>query len=304
MTTNDLRGRRALITGASSGIGADLARELAALGVNLVLTARRRPPLEELAVELRATGVGVDVITADLGAPEVAHTLWQTATAGGPIDVVINNAGFGTFRRFGEVDWARDAELLQLNITSLVELSHLFVASCAGRRTPAYLLNVASIAAFQAVPHMASYAASKAYVLAFTEALHDEHRRGALRVTCLCPGGTITPFHAAAGAGNYGWLANASMMTSRAVARIAIAGLRKNRRIVIPGVMNKLTCWSVRLVPRAIAAALAGWVMGKPRADALPPREIAATTPATTPATSPAATPATSPEASPEAGDA
>jgi short-subunit dehydrogenase len=273
---SELRGLRALVTGASSGIGADLARELAAHGANLVLTARRRAPLEALADELRATGVQVDVITADLGDPEVAHTLWRAASAGGAIDVVVNNAGFGSFRRFGQVEWARDVEMLQLNITSLVELCHLFVGSCAGRAAPAYLLNVASTAAFQAVPNMASYAATKAYVLAFTEALHDEQRGGPLRVTCVCPGGTVTPFHAAAGAGDYGKLANASMLTAREVARQGIAGVRVGRRIVVPGFMNKVSTAGVRLVPRAIASRLASWLMGAPRDAALPGREVAA----------------------------
>jgi NAD(P)-dependent dehydrogenase (short-subunit alcohol dehydrogenase family) len=111
-------GKRALVTGASSGIGAAIARELAALGVDLVLTARRRDALDAVAATCK--GVKVEIVTADLGKPDAARTLWDAASASGPIDILINNAGFGYFRRFDEVDWARDAELIQLNMTSLV----------------------------------------------------------------------------------------------------------------------------------------------------------------------------------------
>jgi uncharacterized protein len=198
--------------------------------------------------------------------------VWAAARATGPIDIVVNNAGFGYFRPFAAVDWARDAELIQLNIASLVELSRRFIDDRAAAPGAAHLVNVASIGAYQAVPHMALYAASKAFVRNFSEALHDELRATSIRVTCVCPGGTATEFHAAAGAGNYGWLANASMMSAETVAARAVAAMRRGQRNLIPGVLNKLACWSVRLVPRRIAAWLSGRVLGKPRADALPAR--------------------------------
>lgn len=138
--TTHRRGRRALVTGASSGIGASVARELAALGVDLVLTARRRDALE--AVAARCKGVKVDIVTADLGQPNAARTLWAEASASGPIDILINNAGFGYFRRFDEVDWSRDAELMQLNMTSLVALARCFVDAHKGSTSPAHMLNV------------------------------------------------------------------------------------------------------------------------------------------------------------------
>jgi short-subunit dehydrogenase len=258
----DLGGKRALVTGASSGIGAAIARELKARGAALVLTARRRAELDALAAELG----GAEVITGDLGAPGGAEAVW-TAAAARPIDILINNAGFGYFRPFASIGWQRDAELVQLNIASLVELSHRFVAQRIGK----YLVNIASIAAYQSVPNMALYAASKAFVQSFTEALHDE-LRGTTHVTCVCPGGTKTAFHAMAGAGNYSWIANASMMTADEVAQITVRAMLRNRRTVIPGVMNKLSCWGVRLVPRAFASWMARRVLGKPRPGELPSR--------------------------------
>ena len=119
---------------------------------------------------------------------------------------------------------------------------------------------------------MALYAATKAFVRNFTEALHDELRGSPITATCVCPGGTATNFHAAAGAGNYGWLANASMMSAEAVARAAVAAMRAGKRNVIPGVLNKLACWSVRLVSRRIASWMSRRVLGRPRTAALPAR--------------------------------
>jgi short-subunit dehydrogenase len=262
---DDLRGLRALVTGASSGIGAAIARELHARGASLVLTARRRAQLDALAAELG----GAEVIVGDLGQPGGAASVW-TAAAGRPIDILINNAGFGYFRPFAEIDWQRDAELVQLNITALVELTRRFVAQGTGK----YLVNIASIGAYQSVPNMALYAASKAFVRNFSEALHDE-LRGATGVTCICPGGTKTEFHAVAGAGNYSWIANASMMTAEEVARISVRSMLAHKRTVIPGLMNKLSCWGVRLVPRRLASWMARRVLGKPRPGALPPRAAA-----------------------------
>ncbi|HEV7554299.1 MAG TPA: SDR family NAD(P)-dependent oxidoreductase, partial [Kofleriaceae bacterium] len=134
---DSLDGRRALVTGASGGIGAAIARELARAGAKLVLTARRQPALEAIAAELGNTGI--DIIVADLGTRGGAESLWTRARAGGPIDILVNNAGFGYFRRFDEVDWERNAELLQLNVMSLVELSRRFVADRKGASGRGYL---------------------------------------------------------------------------------------------------------------------------------------------------------------------
>ena len=270
---SELAGKRALVTGASSGIGAQLAKLLAAEGVNLVLTARRKDALDRVAAECAATGVRVDVVTADLGRPDGAATVWAAA---GAVDILINNAGFGYFRAFVDGDWARDAELLQLNITSLVELSRRFVEFRKGKTERAYLVNIASIAAYQSTPNFAVYTSSKAFVRNFTEALHDEFKGTPLSVTCICPGGTHTEFHSAAGAGNYGWLATKSMLSAEQVARITLSSMKKGKRNVIPGVMNKISCFGVRLVPRAFASWMSRRVLGKPRAGALPSRTSAA----------------------------
>lgn len=265
---SDLRGKRALITGASSGIGAALAHQLAELGVDLVLTARRQPQLDEVAAACRAKGVTVEVVIADLGKPGAAARVWNA----GRFDILINNAGFGYFKPFAEVEWERDAELIQLNITALVELSRLMFDSKPTGRS--YLVNIASIGAYQSVPNMALYAASKAFVRNFTEGLHDELRevKSPLSATCICPGGTVTEFHAQAGAGNYGWIANHSMKSAEEVARITIKAMRKGKRTVIPGLVNKLSCWGVRFVPRRVSSWMSRRVLGKPRQAALPAR--------------------------------
>jgi len=274
---SELTGKRALVTGASSGIGAAIARELAALGVDLVITGRRRDALDAVAAACTARGVRVDVVTTDLGLPGAASALWTAARATGPIDILINNAGFGYFRPFRDADWVRDAELVQLNVTSVVELSRRFVDDrvTGFAHDRAHLVNIASIGAYQAVPNMAVYAASKAFVRNFSEALHDELRGTPIRVTCVCPGGTATAFHAAAGAGNYGWLASATMMSAEAVARTALRAMRRGKRNVVTGLANKLACWSVRLVSRRIASWMSTRVLGKPKVAALPSRTAA-----------------------------
>lgn len=256
----ELAGLRALVTGGSSGIGAAIARELAARGADLVLTARRKDALGEVAAS--CPGVRVDLVVGDLGVAEGAEAVWSAALAGGPIDIVINNAGFGAFRAFALTEPERDAEMCQLNMTSLVELTKRFLAQ---DRPRGYIVNIASIGAYQSVPNMALYAATKAFVRNFTEGLHAELRSSAISATCVCPGGTKTAFHANAGAGDYSWLANASMMSAEEVASIAIDAMVAKKRNVIPGLINKLSCFGVRLVPRWFASWFSARVLGKPK---------------------------------------
>ncbi len=272
---SELSGYRALVTGASAGIGAEIARSLARRGAALVLTARRGPELEALAAELRAAhAVAVEVLVADLAAPDAARPLWERATAGGAVDILVNNAGFGHFRPFGEVAVTREAEMLRLNILTVVELGHAFVTAHRDRPPgrPAYLLNVASMAAWQPVPNFSTYAASKVFVRNWSEALTLEQRGTGIRVTCLCPGGTVTEFHATAGAGNYGRLANASMLPAAAVAEAGVRALLRGKKTVVTGVLNKLSCFLTGLAPRWLSSRASTWVMGKPRRDALPAR--------------------------------
>lgn len=264
-----LQGKRALITGGSSGIGAAIALELADRGVSLVLAARRRAQLDEVA---GGCSTPTEVYVADLGAPGGAGKLWREATERGPIDILINNAGFGYFRPFGSIEAEREAELLQLNISSLVELSRAFVEHRRGKTDRAYLVNIASIGAYQSVPNMALYAASKAFVRNFTEALHVEWRGTPLSATCISPGGTKTEFHAMAGAGDYSWIANKSMMTAEQVAQITVKAMLAGKRNVIPGLVNKVSCWGVRLVPRSFASWMSRRVLGRPRPGELPER--------------------------------
>lgn len=267
--TNARLGKRALVTGASSGIGAAIARELAKLGVDLVLTARRRDALEAVAASCK--GVKVEIVTADLGKPDAARALWDAATANGPIDILINNAGFGYFRRFDEVDWARDAELMQLNMTSLVQLARCFVDAHKASTTPAHMLNISSTGAYQSVPNMALYAASKAFVRNFSEALHDEHRGTPLSITCVSPGSTETAFHAESGGGDYSWIANASTKSPEFVAQAAIRAMLAGKRTVVPGLFNQVSTFGVRFLTRRFASRVATIVLGKPRL-ALPTR--------------------------------
>jgi short-subunit dehydrogenase len=266
----ELSGLRALVTGGSSGIGAAIAKQLADRGADLVLTARRKDALSETAA--KCGGVRVDVVTGDLGKDFGPDAVWTAATAAGPIDILINNAGFGAFRGFAITEWTRDAEMIQLNMTSLVELTKRFLEQA---RPRGYIVNIASIGAYQSVPNMALYAASKAFVRNFTEGLHAELRGTGVSATCVCPGGTKTAFHEAAGAGDYSWIANASMMSAERVAEASVKAMLAKKRNVIPGLINKISCFGVRLVPRAFASWLAQRVLGKPKL-ALPSRTGAA----------------------------
>lgn len=267
-----LAGHRALVTGASSGIGADIARSLAARGADLVVSARRADRLQALATELRAAhGVAVDVVPADLGTPDGATTLWAAATVLRPVDILINNAGFGHFRPFGDVDAARDAEMLQLNVGAVVELCHRLVAAVPSGK-PGWILNVASIAAWQAAPNFATYGASKAFVRSFSEALHYELKPRGIKVSCLCPGGTHTEFHAVAGAGDYGALARASMLPAATVAEKGVRAMLRGKKTLVTGLLNKIACFFTGLAPRGLSSRASVFILGAPRTAALPER--------------------------------
>lgn len=235
-----------LITGASAGLGAEFARQCIARGQEVVLAARRRDRLQALAVEL---GPNAHVIEADLSTPgSGSRVVEDVAVRGLWVRTLINNAGFGLTGAFEELPLARQLETVDLNVRALTELCGAVLPGMRSKGGGA-ILNVASTAAFQAGPYMAVYYASKAYVLSFTEALHQELKGSGIAVTALCPGPTATEFFEVAGAPD-GRLAK--MATDPvAVVRAGLEGLARNKAIVVPGLMNKVGSQSSRLLPRA-----------------------------------------------------
>lgn len=255
-------GRFALITGASSGIGSDLAREFAAAGYHLVITARRAERLETLAEEIRARhGVMVRVMPADLGEQGAAARLHGDVRAAGiTVDTLVNNAGFGLRGRFASLDAKRQSEMIAVNVTALTELSRLFLPDMISRGAGG-ILNVGSTAAFQAGPYMGVYYATKAYVLSFSEALHEEAKPFGVTVSVLCPGPVATEFASVADVEGTK-LFKKGTLDSPSVARAGFWGYREGKAIIIPSPSNKLTAWGGRLVPRAVTRRVAGWMQG------------------------------------------
>jgi short-subunit dehydrogenase len=262
MSRSSFIGKRALITGASSGIGVEFAELLAAQKVNLVLAARRREPMETLAADLRRKhGVDVVVEPIDLADPGAAARLKSSLDERSiAIDVLINNAGYGLQGDFLDTPIERTADMIQLNITALTELSYLFGRDMAERGS-GHILLVASLLAFQAVPTFAAYAATKAYVLHFGEALHDEVRSRGVVVTTLCPGHTATGFDAAAGA-IVSPMLRLLTMKAHPVAASGIRGLAKGQASVIAGLSNKMAAFSNRLTPRSMQRATMRTIAG------------------------------------------
>ena len=262
----DNRQQWAVVTGASSGIGAAIARVLAARQCNLVISARRADRLEALASDLRAQhGVEVACVPHDLSDPAAPAKLYTDAiNAAGALDIFVNNAGAGDYDHFENTAWNRHAQLLQLNVAALAQLSHLFVRDARKRDTPAYLLNVSSIAAYQPVPFFAHYAATKAYILVLSESMAAELKRTNVSVTCVCPGGTATEFHDVANQ-PLGKLAKASFISAERVAQASVRAMFKRRRTVVTGLVNKFNCVLLRLVPRRTAGFAAMKVLGQPR---------------------------------------
>jgi short-subunit dehydrogenase len=256
MTTD--RRPLALVTGASGGIGADLARELARDGHDLVLVARGVAPMEALASELAATGARSTVITANLAAPGAAAGLTREVEGRGmEVDVLINNAGFGDSAPFQQADPGKLAAMLALNVVALTELTRLFLPGMVARGRGKVLL-VASTAAFQPVPGMAAYGATKAYVLSLGEAVASELAGTGVTVTTLCPGPTHTGFASAANVEGALFFRSRLMppMDSAAVARLGYRGLKAGRRVVITGLPNKLLAFGGRLSPHRISSAI------------------------------------------------
>jgi short-subunit dehydrogenase len=242
----------ALVTGASGGIGEELARLFAADGHDLVLVARSRDKLARLSEELAAKhGVKARVLASDLARPDGPQEIFdELQGAGVSIDALVNNAGFGSYGLFAETDSQSELGLLQVNVVALTHLSKLFLPGMIARRR-GYLMNVASTAAFQPGPLMAVYYASKAYVLSLSEALANECEGTGVVVSALCPGPTETGFVAAAGM-QESKLFERGAMTAREVAEDGYRGMLAGKGIVIPGFRNNLLARSIGLFPRGL----------------------------------------------------
>ena len=242
----------ALITGASGGIGEELARLLAAAHVDLVLVARSAGKLAALATGLaQAHGINTHVVAQDLAAPDAVDTIARELDQRGlSIDVLINNAGFGTYGLFAETPAAEEAQMLQVNVCALTWLTKRLLPPMLARRH-GRIMNVASTAAFQPGPLMAVYYASKAYVLSFSEALSNETAGTGVTVTCLCPGPTTTGFQDRARMRESKLLSSLSLATAAEVARAGLDGMMAGKAIVVPGITNKIGVQVVRFAPRA-----------------------------------------------------
>lgn len=248
--------KTALITGASLGIGFELARLCARDGHDVVLVARSKDKLEDIATDLRQTfGVGADVIGMDLSLPGAAAALAsELHRRGHQIDILVNNAGIGLYGPFLDYSPEQDGRMLQLNMIFLTELTRLIARSMM-ERGGGRILNVASTAAFQPGPLMSTYYASKSYVLSFSEAVNEELRGTGVTVTALCPGPTASGFQAAAAMEGARML-KLAMQTSAEVADTGYRAMKKGKPVVISGFSNKLLAASVRFTPRCIVTRL------------------------------------------------
>jgi short-subunit dehydrogenase len=255
MTTQGTR-PLALITGASAGIGEGFAQRLAKDGYDLILVARRRDRLDALAAELSSKhNAKCEVIEADLSTDPGVSAIEERLRRG-DMAMLINNAGFGTFGEYAKLPLARELEELDLNVRALMRLSHAALGPMTERKSGA-IINVASAAAFQPIPYNATYAATKAFVLHFSEALHEESRQQGVVVTALCPGPVKTEFQEVSGL-DQSSIPSFAWETVESVVNSALAAVRAHRAIAIPGAVNKMTSASSRLAPRFLVRRIAG----------------------------------------------
>jgi uncharacterized protein len=243
---NHFHGRWALVTGASAGIGAALARELAARGAKLILTARRRERLESLAAELAAKGAETRIVVADLNDPAAPRQIFDTTEGAGlAVDILINNAGFGQYGAFSTSAIGQELSQVRVNCEAVVHLSRLFVP-CMIERRRGWVLVVASTASFQPVPCITTYAATKAFDRFFALGLAAEVARYGVQVTALCPGPTESEFFDVAGAGVF---KERGVQPTEEVARLGIDALARGQRTIIPNFRGKFTAFVVRFLP-------------------------------------------------------
>ena len=250
----------ALVTGASAGIGSEIARELAARGHNVVLVARRKPLLDELADELRSQyGIRAETIACDLGKPTPRGKLaGQIEALGLEVEILVNNAGFATGGAFVKSDPQRELEQVRVLVEAVVALTSAFAPGMVERKRGA-ILNVASTAAMQPLPHAAGYSAAKAYVLTFSEALHQELSGQGVTVTALCPGPVETDFWSGADwqvAGGRSFekaFPRPALVSVKDVARAGVKGLESGSRVVIPGLSMRAAMLASRYIPHAVS---------------------------------------------------
>jgi short-subunit dehydrogenase len=251
----------ALITGASSGIGAQIAHSLARRRYDCVLTARREDRLEVLAKNLEAAhGVGVHVVASDLGRHGGAGDLIEKVSAiGVPVEVLVNNAGFGVYGPFVDQSAERLGQMIELNMVAVTSLTHHYVREMR-RRGRGRVLQVASVGAYQPSPLYAVYSATKSYVLSFSEALNHELAGSGVTVSTMCPGLTETEFHDVAAHKKPGWMRIVTMSAGD-VAEIGVRSMLRGRSVVTTGLSNKLMAIIVKLLPRSWATTMAGLSM-------------------------------------------
>jgi short-subunit dehydrogenase len=249
--------RKALVTGASSGIGEEFARQLAKDGYDLVLVARRKDRLEKLAAELsQEQGTVAEIIEADLVTPEGVISV-EKRLGQGDIDMLVNNAGFGTRGEFATMPLHRELEELDLNIKALVRLTHAALGNMVQRKK-GNIINVGSTGSFQPVPYMSTYAATKAFVLHFSEGVHEEVKKHGVSVTCLCPGFVMTEFQQVAGIDRQRLPARGRLTPAQVVAT-ALKASAAGRAIAIPGAINRtLATGLVRVTPRFAVRRISG----------------------------------------------
>lgn len=243
----------ALITGASSGVGLELAKLFAADGHHLVLVARSEGKLQELATQLQQQyKISVHVLAKDLGDYHTAQAIFDWCNSNGiTVDFLVNNAGFGDFGFFVDSDWAKQEQMINLNITALTYLTRLFLPGMVQRKS-GKVLNVASTAAFQPGPTMSVYYATKAYVLHFSEAIANELEGTGVTVTALCPGAFESGFQAAAAMEESKLVKGKKLPTSLEIATYGYRQMQKGARVAIPGLMNKIMANSIRFTPRGL----------------------------------------------------
>lgn len=243
----------ALITGASNGIGLELARIHAAKGDHLILVARSVSKLTEIKSDLeKQHRIQVHVIAKDLSAPNAAQEVYdETTRLGLTVDYLINNAGFGDFGMFTNTDWNKEQQMINLNITALTQFTKLYLKDMV-RRGKGRVMNVASTAAFQSGPTMAVYFATKAYVLSFSEAVDNEVRDKGVTVTALCPGATESGFQAAAAMEESRLVKGRKLPTSKAVAEYGYKAMMAGKTVAIHGLLNRVMANAVRFLPRAL----------------------------------------------------